>query len=99
MAKRKEIMKKIIYTFFTTLAIVFASCDKEYVNPSTATEDQITNDVNGLISMANGLQSKYSVGRASPNYTVPVASGLLTRELVNLNAGNTDEQLLMQGGL
>lgn len=92
-------MKKIIYTFFTTLAIVFASCDKEYVNPSTATEDQITNDVNGLISMANGLQSKYSVGRASPNYTVPVASGLLTRELVNLNAGNTDEQLLMQGDL
>jgi hypothetical protein len=90
-------MKKIVYTFLTTAAFLFSGCDKEYVNPSTATEEQITNDVNGLISLANGLQYKYSVGRASPNYTVPVASGLLTKELVNLNAGNTDEQLLMQG--
>lgn len=91
-------MKKIIYTFLTTAVFLFSACDKEYVNPSTATEEQITNDVNGLISLANGLQYKFSVGRASPNYTVPIASGLLSKELVNLNAGNTDEQLLMQGG-
>ena len=90
-------MKKIIYTFFT-IAFLFVSCDKEYLNPSTASEEQIINDVNGLISLANGLQYKYSVSRASPNYTLPTASGLLTKELINLNAGNTDEQLLMQGG-
>jgi len=90
-------MKKIIYTFFT-IAFLFVSCDKEYLNPSTASEDQIINDVNGLIALANGLQYKYSVGRTSPNYALPTAAGLLTKELITLNAGNTDEQLLMQGG-
>ncbi len=90
-------MKKIIYIFFTTV-FLFTSCDKEYLNPSTASEEQIINDVNGLIALANGLQYKYSVSRASPNYTLPTASGLLTKELITLNAGNTDEQLLMQAG-
>ena len=90
-------MKKIIYACIT-MAFLFVSCDNEYLNPSTASEEQIINDVNGLISLANGLQYKYSVGRASPNYTLPTAAGLLTKELINLNAGNTDEQLLMQGG-
>jgi starch-binding outer membrane protein, SusD/RagB family len=90
-------MKKIIYACFT-IAFLFVSCDKEYLNPSTASEQQIVSDVNGLIALANGLQYKYSVSRQSPNYTLPTASGLLTKELINLNAGNTDEQLLMQGG-
>jgi starch-binding outer membrane protein, SusD/RagB family len=90
-------MKKLSYIFFTT-ALLFPACDKEYLNPSTATEEQITNNVNGLISLANGLQYKYSVTRLSPAYTLPTASGLLAKELSNLNPGNTDEQLLMQGG-
>lgn len=90
-------MKHIIYIFFA-MAFLSVSCDNEYLNPSTAAEEQVVNDVNGLISLANGLQYKYTVSRASPNYTVPTASGLLTKELINLNAGNTDEQLLMQGG-
>jgi hypothetical protein len=91
-------MKKFIYTFLTATLFITSACDKEYLNPSAASEDQVVNDVNGLISLANGLQYKYSVTRVSPNYTVPTASGLLTKELVNLNTGNTDEQLLMQGG-
>ncbi len=90
-------MKHIGYIFLTTVALLFISCDNEYLNPSTAAEEQVINDVNGLISLANGLQYRYSVSRASPNYTLPTASGLLTKELINLNAGNTDEQLLMQG--
>ena len=91
-------MKKIIYIFFTIGAFLFTSCDKEYLNPSTASEEQIVNDVNGLIALANGLQYKYSVSRLSPSYAGPTASGLLTKELLTLNAGNTDEQLLMQAG-
>jgi hypothetical protein len=90
-------MKLIVYISLTTVASLLVSCDKEYLNPSTAAEEQVINDVNGLISLANGLQYKYSVSRLSPNYTLPTASGLLTKELINLNAGNTDEQLLMQG--
>lgn len=91
-------MKRISYIFFTAAILLLISCDKEYLNPSTAAEEQVVNDVNGLISLANGLQYKYSVSRASPNYTLPTAAGLLTKELITLNAGNTDEQLLMQGG-
>ena len=90
-------MKKIII-LFTTIIFLFASCDKEYLNPSAASETQVVNDVNGLISLANGLQYKYTIGRASPNYTLPTTGGLLGKELINLNVGNTDEQLLMQGG-
>ena len=64
-------MKKILYILFTTGAFLFSACDEEYLNPSVASEEQIINDVNGLISLANGLQYKYSIGRASPNYTGP----------------------------
>jgi hypothetical protein len=91
-------MKILTSILLIAAALALASCDKEYLNPSTAAEEQVINDVNGLISLANGLQFKYSVGRASPNYTLPTASGLLTKELITLNAGNTDEQLLMQAG-
>lgn len=91
-------MKHVSYIFFIAAVLTFVSCNKEYINPSTAAEEQVVNDVNGLISLANGLQYKYSVSRASPNYALPTASGLLTKELITLNAGNTDEQLLMQAG-
>ncbi|MGL4631261.1 MAG: RagB/SusD family nutrient uptake outer membrane protein [Leadbetterella sp.] len=75
------------------------SCTDEYLNPSTASEQQVVNDVNGLITLCNGLQFRFSVGRASPAYTVPTSSGLTTKELTVLNAGNTDEENLRIGGL
>ena len=89
---------KRIHPIFITVLIIISACDKEYLNPSAASETQVVNDVNGLIALANGLQQKYSVGRISPNYTVPTTSGLLTRELTVLNAGNTDEEFLRLGG-
>lgn len=91
-------MKKIIYTLTLTTVFLFASCDNEYLNPSSASQDQVVTDVNGLITLANGLQYKYSISRVSPNYTLPTAGGLLAKEMIVLNAGNTDEQLLMNGG-
>src|SRR3954463_940743 len=84
-----------------TLALMLAlvtSCNQEYLNPSSASQTQVVSDVTGLISLANGLTYKYSVLRSSPNYTVPTTTGLLTREMTVLNAGNTDEELLRQGG-
>lgn len=77
---------------------MLASCNQEYLNPSSASQTQVVSDVTGLITLANGLSYKYSITRVSPNYTLPTTSGLLTRELVVLNAGNTDEQNLFQGG-
>lgn len=90
---------KIIYKSIILIgAILFSSCNDEYLNPSAASETQVINDVAGLITLANGLSYKYSVGGASPEYTVPTTSGLLTGELNVLNSGNTNEQLLLQGG-
>lgn len=90
-------MKKIINTFVLITVFLFASCNQEYTNPSSATQAQVVSDVVGLITLANGLSFKYSISRQSPNYTLPTTSGLLTKELLVLNAGNTDEQNLFLG--
>lgn len=79
--------------------LMATSCNKEYLNPSSASEPQVVNDVNGLIALANGLQYRLTVGRASPGYALPSAIGLTTKELKVLNAGNTDELNLEAGGL
>jgi starch-binding outer membrane protein, SusD/RagB family len=93
-------MKKIlIYSLVTSTMLLTSSCNKEYFNPSTASEIQVTTDVNGLIALANGLQYRLTVSRASPGYALPSAVGLTTKELKVLNAGNTDELNLEAGGL
>jgi hypothetical protein len=91
-------MKKISGLTLALMLVLVSSCNQEFLNPSAASQTQVVSDVSGLMSLANGLTYKYSVLRSSPNYTVPTASGLLTRELTVLNAGNTDEELLRQGG-
>jgi starch-binding outer membrane protein, SusD/RagB family len=91
--------KSIIYTLLFVTMFGASSCKDEYLNPSTASEQQVINDVNGLITLANGLQYRLTVGRASPGYAMPSAVGLTTKELKVLNAGNTDELNLETGGL
>ena len=91
--------KTIIYTLVAGTMVFASSCNKEYFNPSTASETQVVNDVNGLIALANGLQYRLTVSRASPGYALPSAIGLTTKELKVLNAGNTDELNLEAGGL
>jgi hypothetical protein len=81
------------------LSIGTNSCktDTEYLNPSSASQKQVTTDLNGLVALANGLQYRYSIGRQSPVYAMITANGLTTKELKVLNAGNTDEQTLQDG--
>ncbi len=89
---------KIIYIFSAALTLMVSSCkNEEYLNPSSASEQQVINDVNGLIALCNGMQFRFTVSRASPGYTVPTASGLVARELNVLNAGNADEEFLRLG--
>jgi len=94
-------MKNIIkYIALGSLLIVgMDSCktDTEYLNPSSASEKQVTSEVNGLIALANGLQYRFSISRQSPAYAMITANGLTTKELKVLNAGNTDEQNLQDG--
>jgi hypothetical protein len=80
------------------LGVIFSSCFKdEYLNPSQASNESVITNTNGLLALCNGLQQKYSIGRASPLYTTITASGLSTNELLVLNQGNTDEANLQAG--
>jgi starch-binding outer membrane protein, SusD/RagB family len=88
--------KQIIYIGFALLSITSA-CNQEYLNPSTASEQQVVTDQAGLITLVNGLQQKFSISRAGAMYAYMSANGLTTKELVNLNVGNTDEANLQSG--
>ncbi|GLU51746.1 RagB/SusD family nutrient uptake outer membrane protein [Dyadobacter frigoris] len=90
--------KTLIYTILASGILTFSSCEqKEFLNPSAASEIQVVNDVYGLIALANGLQYRYSVGGGGVVYTFISANGLTTKELLVLNAGNTDLDLLSKG--
>jgi len=90
--------KIFIYSLAICSLLGLSSCENEFLDPSAASETQVVNDITGLIALANGLPYRYSVGRASLGYTMPVASGLSTKELRVLNAGNADEDFLEKGG-
>ncbi|WP_028522365.1 RagB/SusD family nutrient uptake outer membrane protein [Runella limosa] len=90
--------KTILYTLLVGTMLTATSCDQEYLNPSAASETQVTTDINGLITLCNGLQYRYSSTRAGVLYTAITASGLSTKELTVLNAGNGDEEQLRIGG-
>ena len=86
---------------FTALfaALGLGSCNKEYLNPSTASKDQVVTSSDGLITLCNGLQYRYSTnGLLSVLYNTVAAGGLSTRELLVLNQGNTEENNVSVGG-
>ena len=87
--------------FLTALlaAPALGSCNKEYLNPSTASQQQAVSTPDGLIALCNGLQFRYSAGGLlSVLYNTVVASGLIAGELRVLNVGNIEEFNVGQGG-
>lgn len=88
--------KNIIYIGLALLSL--SACTGEYLNPGTASEQQVITSQSGLIAMVNGLQQKFTTSRAGVIYTGITADGLTTKQLRVLNAGNTDEVLLESGG-
>lgn len=91
-------MKNIKYIVTLVLILSLASCHEQYLNPSAITQVEVTKNVDGLVSLLNGLQSKYTTTRVSPVYNYIAAAGLTTRSLKVLNPGNTDEAQLEVGG-
>lgn len=91
-------MKTIKYLLLLVVLLGTFSCHEEYTNPSALTEVQATGTVDGLISLVNGLQSRYSTSRACPIYNYVAGAGLTSRSLIVLNPGNTDEVQLEAGG-
>ncbi|AII53085.1 RagB/SusD family nutrient uptake outer membrane protein [Hymenobacter sp. APR13] len=85
-------MKKILVSLAALTVLTVSSCDKEYLNPSTASQEQVLTNSDGLITVCNGLQSRFTTGGAlSPLYNTVAAGGLSTRELTVINVGNIEE--------
>lgn len=84
-------MKKIL-TLTALLTLALGACNKEYLDPSAATQQQVTTSSDGLIALCNGLQARYATGGLlSVLYNSVAAAGLSTRELTVLNVGNIEE--------
>jgi hypothetical protein len=80
------------------LLITQNACNKEYLNPSTASQPQVISSADGLITVCNSLQYRFTVGGStSVIYNTVAGGGLTTGELVVLNQGNGDEFALNQG--
>ncbi len=90
-------MKKFLIT--TIIACFFlTSCNEEFLDPTRPSQEDVFSSRDGLVGVANGLQSRYSVGRQSPGgYAIITANGFTTRELGTPQAGNADEVALFQG--
>lgn len=89
-------MKKVIISILAIFAL--SSCEDTYLNPSSASEEQVVTSQNGLIAMVNGLQHKYTTTRAGALYNLVAIDGLATKAMKVLNAGNTEELQFETGG-
>lgn len=95
---KKQIIKLSVVGLSATMLLFQSSCTKDYINPNAATEDQVFSSPQGLTGVAVGLQRVYTAGRASSLYNRVTINGLVTKELIVLNQGNTGEYQLQLGG-
>jgi len=94
---KNSIMKKVKYLFLLCL-FASMSCETNFDNENSPTEDQVLSTPNGLTGLIVGIQSQFTLGGASGLYTNITASGLSTGELRVLNAGNADIAQISNGG-
>ncbi|MCB9315765.1 MAG: RagB/SusD family nutrient uptake outer membrane protein [Lewinellaceae bacterium] len=85
------IKKYISLAMLLALTLAFSACEKDFTNPSAATEDQVLNSAEGLIGLTVGIQKRWSVGRQSPVYATVAGAGFSTFELRLINPGNLAE--------
>lgn len=78
-------------------SLAFPSCNKEYINPSTASVPSVTGSVDALMNLAAGLQRRFTIGRQSPLYAAAVGGGYSVYGLYTLNIGNTAEKEVETG--
>ena len=90
-------IKQITLLLLLGCSILFTSCDKEYINPSTASVPSVTTSVDGLMNLCAGLQRRFTIGRQSPLYCAPIGGAYSVLALYTLNIGNTAEKELETG--
>ncbi|MFN4285913.1 MAG: RagB/SusD family protein [Lacibacter sp.] len=82
------------------LVLVLAGCKQEYLNPNAPTDAEVFSTVDGLTRAIVGIKQRFAVNTLAPSvvYQSISASGLTTREVAVLNAGNADLAQLENGG-
>jgi starch-binding outer membrane protein, SusD/RagB family len=90
-------IKQISLLLLMGSSMLVTSCNKEYINPSTASVPSVTTSVDGLMNLCAGLQRRFTIGRQSPLYTAPIGGAYSVYALYTLNIGNTAEKELETG--
>ena len=74
-------MKKILIPILLTgLLFTQSACNKEYLNPSSINQAQAVSSPEGLMTLCNGLQYRYTTGGAlSVLYASTAGAGLTIR--------------------
>ena len=90
-------IKQIILLLLIGSGVMITSCNKEYINPSTASVESVTTSLDGLMNLCAGLQRRFTIGRQSPLYTAPIGGAYSVYALYTLNVGNQAEKELETG--
>ncbi|MBC7888751.1 MAG: RagB/SusD family nutrient uptake outer membrane protein [Ferruginibacter sp.] len=61
-------MKYLLIILLISCVVCITSCDKEYINPSTASPESVTTSSDALMILCAGLQRRFTIGRQSPLY-------------------------------
>lgn len=95
-------MKKIFYKIailclLMGASLMFPSCNKEYIDPSSGSVPSVTTSPDALMNLCAGLQRRFTIGRQSPLYNAPIGGAYSVYALNTLNAGNTAEAAAQTG--
>jgi hypothetical protein len=90
-----NIINKLIAIVIIT--VVMTGCTKDYINPNAATKDEVLKSPDGLMGLAVGVKTTWTVGGASALFSQVVSNGLSTQELTVLNTGNATLAALEAG--
>lgn len=93
-------MRNKLYIILALAAITGVSCKKEYKNPNAPTDVEVFNSAEGMTRVIVGIKNRYAVNTlgVAALYSAISASGLSTKEVAVLNAGNADLAQLEIGG-
>jgi hypothetical protein len=94
---KKQILQVYLYSLVTIAILSAQACKKDYTNPSAVPEEQAFGSAQAMTGVVIGIQRLYTVGRGSSLYNCIALDGLLTRQLIVLNQGNTSEYQLQLG--
>ena len=84
--------------FLALAAVAFTGCKKDFSNPNETPRDVVFNNPTTAAAAAVGVQRNYSIGQASSLFAIVDANGLLSYELILMNAGNIGEFQFSTGG-